>query len=286
MLFYRQDRRTVLFVLTTIVLMISLYLMDERAWLLPQILLLGALCFIACVVNHNHMHHSTFKLEWQNRVFEILLTIIRGHTSATIWLPHNQNHHALSGKPSDWISPQHVDQRQSWAALFAYTFKSMKTMRQKRRALDPNVPSAIRKRRQDQALVLISFICIVTLINPGATVLYFFVPWFLGAFLLVGVNLYQHAHCSTENIFEGSRNFTNRFENWIFFNNGFHTIHHLRPDSHWSLLPEMHRQIEEKIPGHLIQGSIVFYSLKNSLGRQDPTNELDFRPDTLRNQPS
>ena len=232
-----------------------------------------ALCFICSVINHNHVHHKTFRSEAANRIFETLLTAARGHTSATVWLPHNRNHHHLNGADGDWITPKHVNQSQNLKALVTYVFKSMVTMRRKRKLDEVSVPRSIQKKQNWQRRWLFLFIISLLIIDPISAVAVVGLPWFFGAALLVGVNLFQHAECDPTSDFEGSRNFVGEFENWLFFNNGLHTAHHLYPSVHWSEIPLAHAKISKKIPDHLIRKSLVFYVLTQILGKGETPSQ-------------
>src|SRR5947209_6517522 len=48
--------------------------------------------FVACVINHNHVHRAVFRSEGANLLFGSLLTMAKGHTSTTVLIPHNLNH--------------------------------------------------------------------------------------------------------------------------------------------------------------------------------------------------
>ena len=45
--------------------------------------------------------------------------------------------------------------------------------------------------------------------------------------------------------------FSNKWYNIFTGNLGYHTAHHVKPGLHWSMLPEFHKSIEDKIPAHL-----------------------------------
>ena len=59
---------------------------------------------------------------------------------------------------------------------------------------------------------------------------------------LGGVNLLQHDGCEPAARCRCARDFIGRLGNWLFFNNGYHTAHHLWWELHWSLLPRYHRR--------------------------------------------
>src|SRR5262249_38972172 len=57
-----------------------------------------------------------------------------------------------------------------------------------------------------------------------------------------------------------SRNFVGKFVNWWTYNNGYHTIHHVEPGLHWSLLPAEHdKRIAPHIHPNLDQPNFVLY---------------------------
>ena len=56
-----------------------------------------------------------------------------------------------------------------------------------------------------------------------------------------------------------SRNFTGVLVNFLKFNNGFHTIHHLYPTMHRSRLPHEHEKIKHNIHPLLNQDSMPAY---------------------------
>jgi len=53
----------------------------------------------------------------------------------------------------------------------------------------------------------------------------------------------QHDGCDEGNNINSARNFTGSIINYLTFNNGYHTIHHMNPKLHWSKLPEMHNKM-------------------------------------------
>src|SRR5262249_23362564 len=70
-----------------------------------------------------------------------------------------------------------------------------------------------------------------------------------------------------------------RLANWWFFNNGYHTAHHLQPDLHWSELPKFHEEIRSRIDPSLDRRSLLTTLWECYLypARTDPVQPLQDR---------
>lgn len=85
----------------------------------------------------------------------------------------------------------------------------------------------------------------------GGVIKYLFllyVPQLWAKWFITTINLLQHDGCEmTSETFKGkynhSRNFTGSFLNFWFLNNGYHTVHHLHPAMHWSILKDKHEEM-------------------------------------------
>jgi fatty acid desaturase len=97
-------------------------------------------------------------------------------------------------------------------------------------------------------------------------VLYVLLPHQYAAWGIMTMNLLQHDGCDAKSPWNHSRNFVGRLVNWWTFNNGYHTIHHMRPGAHWSELPALHRAIvAPHIHPALDQRSLVVYLVRTFL---------------------
>jgi fatty acid desaturase len=100
-------------------------------------------------------------------------------------------------------------------------------------------------------------------IDWRAFLLYFVIPHGYGAWGIVGINFMQHDGTDEGSEWNHSRNFVGKAVNWLAFNNGFHTIHHMKPRMHWSLLPAEHaREVAPYIHPALDQESLLVYLWK------------------------
>jgi len=247
---YRADRRSL-----CIVALSAIVLALPHGWRPPGLLaplwiaLTAWLCFASSIVNHNHKHRAIFRNPALNRLLDVLLSLIRGHTASDIIVPHNLNHHARTSTREDWIRPELAGSGLGWLRLARYVVSASANMQLQRRRkeaprLEQNRAHALKMER-----AILAGVIVLALWHDWQVFLLFNVlPWMLGLALLVGVNLLQHEGCDPRAPLGESRNFVGRAGNWLLFNNGFHTAHHLRPGLHWSELPALHASIRTRLP--------------------------------------
>jgi len=90
-----------------------------------------------------------------------------------------------------------------------------------------------------------------------------FGPQILGKDMIVTLNLLQHDGCDAKHKYNHSRNFTSPLLNYLCFNNGYHTIHHMMPGVHWSLTKRKHdKLVVPYIHPNLLQSSIWGYTFR------------------------
>jgi fatty acid desaturase len=224
---------------------------------LPAIALL---CFVASIVNHNHMHAPMFRHHALNVALNILLSLARGHSATGIVVPHNLNHHVHEGSGEDWIAPHFAGRGPGVLRLARYIAVASANMAVRRWAA--SAPTLPRRWRASALLekAALWLLVLATLFFAGwkGLLLILVLPWLAGLAMLVGVNLLQH-----EGVREGSRDFTGPLTNWLLFNNGYHTVHHLFPALHWSRLPGKHR---ETAPRAHEERSLLRYLARMTVG--------------------
>ena len=85
-------------------------------------------------------------------------------------------------------------------------------------------------------------------------------PHQYAAWGIITMNLLQHDGCDENSEYNHSRNFVGKLVNWWTYNNGYHTIHHMEPGLHWSLLPAEHaKRVAPFIHPNLDQPSLLAY---------------------------
>ncbi|NJN35042.1 MAG: fatty acid desaturase [Saprospiraceae bacterium] len=92
--------------------------------------------------------------------------------------------------------------------------------------------------------------------------LFVIIPHQVALFSVLIFNYIQHVHADEESEYNHSRNFVSRLTGVMLFNNGLHTVHHLRANTHWSELPQAHKKIAHLIEPHLNQSTIIGYLFK------------------------
>lgn len=257
-----RDARPVMIVVAAVALLLvphSIHIegLPAAAW----IGLAVVLCCCSHVVVHNHMHRQMFHHRAANFGFNLVATIARGHCASDVFLPHNMNHHREQGGPGDWITPAIAGAGHPLARLLRFTYRASWNMVRGRHKLgaagrrmlpDPFRSSIVWEKKLLPTLIMASifhdwhvFLCFQV------------IPWGLSLIWLVALNLFQHDGCDPDSQYAHSRNFVGAFANWLFFNNGYHTVHHLSPGMHWTAAPAAHALLKERIPAQYNELSIL-----------------------------
>lgn len=263
MLRYKQDRRTLGFVLAYFALFVTQWVWEPGP--LPVTIALIALTcwlsWICAIITHNTIHRPIFANRRLNKMFQVVLSLTYGHPVSAFVPGHNLSHHRFTQKPKDIMRTTKV--RYRWNLLNGLLFmpavagditlgdiKFFRTMRRKRP----------RWARQFviEAVVFFGLSAVLLIVSPRKFALYWFLPHFFAAWGIISINFLQHDGCDEDHPYNHSRNFVGRAFNWFHFNNGYHGIHHMHPDLHWSALPAKHaEELAPHIHPELDQPSIL-----------------------------
>ena len=261
LLAYREDRRTVVIAGLNLAMIAVPYAVTlPRLWYVPFVAIGGLLSFSSWAIIHNHIHVRTFRARWLNDALSLLLGVTVGHPPTGLVLTHMMNHHVHIGGVEDWSRPANAGAGWGGMRLLRYAFVTPVRMAQGRAAVDaPRLPVMLERQRSRERWFVYT-LAIVALVLRPATFLAFTLPiWVAGTLIFLGINLLQHDACDPDSATEHSRDFTGRVINFLFFNGGYHTVHHDRPGLHWSRLPAEHRRVvpdREDTPsllGHLLR---------------------------------
>ena len=264
---YRSDRRSVFFVLFTFALQILALRLNWGLLSIPaRVAMSGSLaffCSVCFVINHNHIHIPFFKRDGANRVFSVVISIAEGLSSRFLVVPHNLNHHVYGGKKGDWCHEENAGDGPGVYRMLRYIAVTWAVMfRDTGKPGAPRLPARLKQQEWLEHGAIFVFTVIALVVNPLAFALAILPAWLAASGFITLTNLVQHEECDTDSEFGNYRNYVGALGNFLLFNAGFHTAHHVRPALHWSELPKLHAEIADRIPARLNEPSLLFYLLR------------------------
>ncbi|EYF05310.1 fatty acid desaturase family protein [Chondromyces apiculatus] len=265
MLRYRADVKTLVFVATYFALVAVQWVYAPRElWVaIPLLVLTCWFSFFGAVATHNTVHSPVFRQRWLNRVFQVVLTLTYGHPVSAYVPGHNLSHHKHTQTRRDVMRTTKT--RYRWHLLngllfFGMVSKDILTADMRYFfAMYRRNPPWFRQMLLEWVIFLGSMGALLVL-DWKKFLLYVLIPHQYAAWGIVTMNLLQHDGCDENSEYNHSRNFVGKVVNWWTYNNGYHTIHHMEPGLHWSLLPAAHAQrVAPHIHPNLDQRSLLAY---------------------------
>lgn len=256
MLRYKEDIKTVLFLVATTALIYANWIQEEF-----NPLLWGALMFLSVsvtTITHNHNHLRIWKSKAMNRFQDYWLTVLYGFP-VFAWIPtHNKNHHKFNNRRGDYTITYRVSEKNNLLTLLTYpTISSY----YQQHSIRDYLKTMWRKRRSEffwsvsQYLVLATWIGAFLLLDWKKALLYIVAPQQFALFSVLAFNYLQHVHADEESERNHSRNVDGKIFNFFMFNNGYHTVHHDQPGLHWSLTAEAHEEVADEVDPRLNETS-------------------------------
>lgn len=249
---YAADRIPVSVILTLSLIDLYLYFQVQQIWVL-------AIFALAMIIpkgkisawNHHHQHTSTFHQRPLNRMLEFFYALHTG-VCTNLWLLHHVlgHHHNYLDQNNDesrW-------KKKSGATMgeIEYTLNVASTAYYRGFKVGRRFPKA-QKAFLFCTTVTVLTVAVLVYMKPLPGLLLFVLPMISGLLLTSWATYEHHSDLNTKNEFEASRNNLSRFYNITTGNLGYHTAHHHKQGAHWSTLPDIHEQIKDKIPPHLIK---------------------------------
>jgi len=234
-------------------------------WWHPSIIgffLTSLQAFQMSVIVHNCAHTSMFIDAWMNRVFQIILTVLSG-SPVTLYIPgHNESHHKHLESEKDMMRTSRMTYKHESLNLLLFLptvlcdiiENEQNYMKEKKKISSPIYVQYLR-----ESVIYHFFLMGLFFINWKKALIVYFIPTLVGKYFIISLNMLQHYKCDPSSKFNHSRNFTGPILNFIFLNNGYHTMHHIAPGLHWSKLPMKHKEIESYIDVRLIHSNIFYY---------------------------
>jgi len=210
------------------------------------------------VISHNHNHLSIWKVRGLNLLTSYVISIHYGHP-AIAWVPtHNQNHHRYNNRPGDSGRSPILFKRNHLLALLVYPTVTGINQQGDIQRFFRELWHKDRRSfwlAASEYLVFFGFMALVLLLDWRKALLFYVLPQQFALFVIQVFNYVQHVEADETSDWHHSRNFVSPVLNCLLFNNGYHTVHHLKPGVHWSELPKLHAEHAQKIHPRLLQRS-------------------------------
>lgn len=199
-----------------------------------------------CSFGHHHQHLETFHQPILNRCLEVILGFQTGVTSHAWFLHHVVGHHQ---NYKDQALDESRWQRADGTTMGVIEYSAVLTGTSYIRAYRAG-PRFPRQRRIFVFMLLLQVLLLtgLFLINWANALLIFLLPMVTSLYITCWHTYYHHAGLPVGDDFEASFNIEHRWYNILTGNLGYHTAHHLGGGLHWSLLPDMHEIIRDRIP--------------------------------------
>lgn len=247
---YKADRTSVAFVLFVFAVHVALFLFASPLW--AALAMLPVLVLSVCVapLNHHHQHLGVFQSGLLNRIYDLILALQTGIGPFTWVLHHNVGHHAnylyqpphATPDESHWTRSNGTKMGRVEYTLHLFFHHQFDVFRVGKK--HPKLfRSYLLMKIPLYAIVAAGLYC-----NPTMYLLVFLIPGMVTLLHTCWATYEHHAGHHSDSHFSASVNRENWLYNILSWNLGYHTAHHYRPGVHWSLLPALHREIEDKIP--------------------------------------
>jgi fatty acid desaturase len=265
---FKADRRTLFFVAAYFVCLTLLWVSALAFWPLHVALVMctSVLAFMGAVATHNALHSPVFQSRAMNRAFQVVLTLTYGHPVSAFVPGHNLSHHRYTQTNRDVMRTTKVRFRYNLLNIMFFILRVapgiMKADTSYVRAMYKRSPRWFQQYVIESAAFYGATLLLLAL-DWKKFLFYWFIPHTYAAWGIVTMNYLQHDGADENSEWNHSRNFVGKLVNWWTYNNGYHTLHHMEPGLHWSLLPAEHaKRVAPFIDPRLDQKSLVLYGLK------------------------
>jgi fatty acid desaturase len=195
---------------------------------------------VAPVHQHCHAHYRVFRIPVIDALYDAVLMLAAGNTTAVWELQHVRGHHRTYLDRVD--DPANNDRFGKSRVVFTIFGDAMSVIDSWRIGR-----GAQRVRLVVHVAMQLAVLVAAVLVDARLAIAFVVVPWLLLRWLVFYISYSQHEDVPMTNVYDGSvthYGIANRF----YLNVGHHTAHHEKPTLHWSLLPARTAQIVERIP--------------------------------------
>lgn len=252
---YKEDRWPVFIVLALTVIDFILYFtINDIAVLGGYYLLMLLPKGVICAWNHHHQHLFTFRHAFLNRGLEFVYALHTGVTTH-LWRLHHVLGHHLNFLDQEQDESRWKRKDGTRMGMGEYTLNVALTAYSRGYRVGKKHPKQL---STFLIYTAITFIIVASLVwyKPVAGLMLFVLPMITSLLFTAYVTYEHHSGLDTKNEYEASYNNLDPLFNRLTGNLGYHTAHHHKQGVHWSKLPALHAEIEDRIPAHLYQKSI------------------------------
>ena len=218
------------------------------------------------VMAHNHNHVRFWESKALNVATDYWITLFYGFP-AFAWIPtHNKNHHKHNNREGDDTLTWRYSERNNLWTLLSYPAISSYFQQG---AIKEYLQLMWDRRPQrfwfyvSQYVVVGIYLGIAFWVDWQKALVYIFIPQQFALSSILMINYLQHVHADEQSETDHSRNFVGPVLNWYLFNNGYHTVHHDSPGTHWSDLPEKHAEVADKIDDRLNVENFAWFMFRS-----------------------
>lgn len=271
---YNADLRVLLW--EVIYFAVSIHLwnnMYEMSWpmFIANFFVCTVFSFLGATITHNAIHVPLFRdnTGLANSLFQIVLSMTYGWPVSALIPGHNLSHHKFTNGPKDAMRTTQMRYESQLLNYFMFPVSvssriakyDMEYMDVQRKESRP-----IWKQYVREAAVFYTFQVACAVYDWRRYFVVWFIPQLYAKFQIIGMNTMQHDGCpqpgpnvSKDDLiqYQIARNFTGGIVNFLTFNNGYHTVHHITPGLHWSFLAAEHDKIAAKIHPNLNQPNML-----------------------------
>ncbi len=193
---------------------------------------------IAPVHQHCHAHYSVFRHCMLDAIYDVVLMLAAGNTTAVWELQHVRGHHRQYLGEGD---PAHNDRFGGGRLAFTILGDAMSIVDSWR------LGRGMRGRLVRQVALQVAVLVAAFVADPALAIAFVVVPWLLLRWAVFWFSYAQHDRVPMTDVYSGSVTHFG-WTNKLYLNVGHHTAHHEKPTLHWTRLPARTAQIIERIP--------------------------------------
>jgi len=225
--------------------------------------------FTTAVITHNTVHTPMWESDRMNQLTQLFISCIYGNAVSVFVRGHNYSHHRYTQTPKDLMRTTKARFRLNGLNQLLFLFIVGPAIERGNKifiAREREMNSAWWLQFRLERLCNWSVTLALLAINWQASLFFLMIPRLFGVWGICGINYVQHDGCDVGHPFNHSRNLVSPILNFVLFNNGYHTIHHEKPQLHWSLLREAHeREIKPHIDPRLDEPSMFAYLWRTNI---------------------